>query len=1369
MDQLITMQYISPTDIISKTTPNNNSNTTCKLCNRSHDTSKCKQRCTHPSCKSATLHLRKNCKNKNDDTNNDKDTNDSTSSPTCAVCKHQHQTHTCRKKCRLEVCKDLPVHKYQDCMNKKTASTNTAAITQEPATSLPVISESPSLAYRNDTQQIECTYTNAISSMEFASRDQIQFGGNISNIKSESNTSSSGSFGHTRTMHVATIPVDVYVDSCADTNHMSSKFWHNLQQQLPKKYYVIEKCNHRYRSHNNQVTTVTKAVTLPLLFEDQLHDVKFLVSDAMDMLILGRPDAHRLYDFTLFSHKEQMELFKKSTQEIQIHKFTKQQDTYLDITPDPLDIAQSNLDIPTGSFEEAFERLHHELKYLQRAARTDGSINIITDDEINNTMTLFKQSCYDPNNDTPIYVKDYIAKITLKSDAKPCWVHYEIKDPIKKRVITNVIKQNLKKQRFEITQDKNWNHMFVVVDKPGKKMSELQCWILCPETVHRVTSNLINLNAQVEKQPPLLPKERAQNLDLRGHKYYCRFDQKDAYWSIKLDPKSRKYTAFTAPDGTRYQYTVLPQGFINGSAIQQEIMTKAIIGIEHAYVFQDDVAGGSHTARAHFDLITSLVTRFHHYQLQLNPDKCYFVEFVLHYLGRDISSNGSSMSTSRLQAYLNLRIPQSKEELNSYLCSLQYWHNYLPKLAILIAPFTQLIKKGSKFQWNSNHQDAWTDIQQQLKENLVCAPLDPQKDVILQTDASDYGVGAVLLQYYHTHFKPIAFISSKFTDSQLKYSIGDKEASAIVWAVTKLADILNACTATLIVETDHESLISIFKTPVTGDTVRDRRILRYQMIMSNHNWTIRYIKGSMNPVADVLSRMSSLHDTSCCTLLTLTPLDKQQSTQELTKIHIQHFHGPNHEVLESFKASYTYNGNLENLIVAIKKACHTCQSHANFNHTNKAIRNSNDESEATGPMQKLCMDVVHLPITKSGNKFVLLAVDVFSRKPYTYMYKTDTVAATVITFLQFIFSNGLYQNVQMDKAPYFENKEIEKFFKSHGATTYFTTVNRHQQNLAERFIRSLLEALRKRCMDTNCEWDNFVYQWTLLKSCSINKQTGYAPMYLHTGRNPPDITSLVFSANTFVPSSDINAQVPPAAIDDDLDPNAIHHQHQQNTQLEEAIADTISRNKKTKHNNASVQNRDTPSTPHVFTTGDIVYFQEHRENILKLDKLATKWHGPGTVTRCLRNNVYISFDDKVHIRDANDVKLAVAPLDPQAYSSQLLKFGPTLRSKSYLKHILLPSNIPDPQEYATVVNRLSTAKGKRWLSNICKAIEAFQLYMDQNNITQAWYKYISPSTITTYTDELQNKRKQHLFNQLNMAFNFMYNLDSRNQQLAKFH
>ena len=189
--------------------------------------------------------------------------------------------------------------------------------------------------------------------------------------------------------------------------------------------------------------------------------------------------------------------------------------------------------------------------------------------------------------------------------------------------------------------------------------------------------------------------------------------------------------------------------------------------------------------------------------------------------------------------------------MRSFLGLAGYYWKYIPNYAALAAPLTDLTKdrEPSKVSWGEAQEKAFTVLKEKLTSDPILKLPDFSRIFIVRTDASEVGIGAVLMQQEDEQYFPISFASWKLLPRQRSYAVIEKECLAFVWAVKKYQTYLYG--REFVLQTDHEPLAYINKSKVAND-----RVMRWALFLQSFRFRIEAIKGSLNIGADYMSRSS---------------------------------------------------------------------------------------------------------------------------------------------------------------------------------------------------------------------------------------------------------------------------------------------------------------------------------------------------------------------------------------------------------------------------------------------------------------------------------------------------------------------------------
>lgn len=222
-----------------------------------------------------------------------------------------------------------------------------------------------------------------------------------------------------------------------------------------------------------------------------------------------------------------------------------------------------------------------------------------------------------------------------------------------------------------------------------------------------------------------------------------------------------------------------------------------------ALVFFDDILVYSRTLEEHVQHLRQVFTLLAHDQWKVKMSKCRFAQQSISYLGHIVSHQGVSTDPSKIDSIKQWPQPQNIKELRSFLGLAGYYRKFVQGFAVIARPLSDLLKKGMPFVWTPVHQLAFEALKNALMEAPVLALPDFGKPFQLQTDASDSGVGAVLLQDGH----PLAFVSKSLGLCTRTLSTYEKEFLAILVAVEQWWSYLQHSEFTIY--TDQRSLMHI--------------------------------------------------------------------------------------------------------------------------------------------------------------------------------------------------------------------------------------------------------------------------------------------------------------------------------------------------------------------------------------------------------------------------------------------------------------------------------------------------------------------------------------------------------------------------------
>ena len=324
------------------------------------------------------------------------------------------------------------------------------------------------------------------------------------------------------------------------------------------------------------------------------------------------------------------------------------------------------------------------------------------------------------------------------------------------------------------------------------------------------------------------------------YKYFTKLDISMQYYTFVLDEPSRDLCTFATPFGL-YRYCRLPMGVSESPDISTEIMTQVLDGLDVDF-YMDDIAILNQTWDEHVQLVEQVLQRLESAGFTINPTKCEWAVEETDFLGHWMTPDGIKPWRRKVEAILKMKPPTNIKELRSFLGLVNYYRDMWPRRTHILAPLMAMTGK-TPFTWDATHQHAFDTMKSIVAADALLAYPDPNQPFDVETDASDYQLGAVIKQ----HGRPVAYYSRKLNSAQRNYTTIEKELLSIVETLREFRGILLG--SDVRVYTDHQNLTH----KLTSFTTQ--RVLRWRLLLEEFRPTFRYKQGVTNFIADALSRV----------------------------------------------------------------------------------------------------------------------------------------------------------------------------------------------------------------------------------------------------------------------------------------------------------------------------------------------------------------------------------------------------------------------------------------------------------------------------------------------------------------------------------
>jgi len=301
----------------------------------------------------------------------------------------------------------------------------------------------------------------------------------------------------------------------------------------------------------------------------------------------------------------------------------------------------------------------------------------------------------------------------------------------------------------------------------------------------------------------------------------------------------------------------MPFGLCNAVATFQRLMDLALAGLNFdiCLAYLDDIILHSKTLE-HLQRLEKLLQRLQEVNLKLKPSKCSLMQKRVVFLGHVVSGDEIATDPEKIKLVEEWPTPTNLKQLRGFLGLIGYYRKFVMGYAHIAGPLNRLMKKDQAYEWTEDCQEAFDELKTAMTSPPVLALPNDQDTFVLDTDAAEGSIGAVLSQVQDGEEKVVAYAGRTLNRHEVNYCITRKELLAIVHFTKLFRQYLLG--RKFMIRTDHAALSWLQRTPEPiGQNAR------WLEQLGEYDFTICHRKGTSHSNADALSRHPCLRRPSC--------------------------------------------------------------------------------------------------------------------------------------------------------------------------------------------------------------------------------------------------------------------------------------------------------------------------------------------------------------------------------------------------------------------------------------------------------------------------------------------------------------------------
>ena len=487
----------------------------------------------------------------------------------------------------------------------------------------------------------------------------------------------------------------------------------------------------------------------------------------------------------------------------------------------------------------------------------------------------------------------------------------------------------------------------------------------------------------------------------------------------------------------------------------------------------------------------------------MNPSKCALGLSQVEYVGHTINRDGLHFTRDKVDSVLNFPRLTTKRQVKAFLGLANYFRDHVRNHSTRVIPLQKLVdgytsrQAHQKVKWTDECESAFEDIKKAIDECPLLWFMDNESPIFLQTDASDYGIGAYLYQTVtnpdtSSIEHPIGFISKSIHNSHNSWDTPMKEGFAIYYALRKWEHLLRDRRFTIL--TDHENL-----TRLRADHDTNKMVKRWFLCFQEFDieeW--RHVKGETNVVPDTFSRLCPVDSIESTNVIINMLTGYEVPTDAWEYISAVHNAESGHGGVErTLRKLDDKNLNWDKRTLHVKRFIKMCACCQKMDQIKRIIHSYPFTTSSYGVLDLISIDIIEgLPEDIFGMTMIIVIIDNFSRFIDLHPTKTTAAEAAVEALLQFCGRYGTPHQIKTDQGNSFKNELFDSLVNSLGMEHFLTTAYSKEENgINERANKEVLRHLKNIVFEKRVanKWSKYLPLVQRIINGTVHSSTGLTP------------------------------------------------------------------------------------------------------------------------------------------------------------------------------------------------------------------------------------------------------------------------------------